>query len=115
MYLSLDIADYPLDRLPLSRSIVDRLAKLNVKTLVLSSEEEDLAFLRAMELEFDPAHQIMIELGWREHPVVELDIEDFCIYGTGATTDEAVENAINQFYIHLEQDPRCSLNAFKET
>lgn len=114
MYLSLDMADFPLDRLPVTSALVDRLVRLNVETLVLSSEEEDLNFLRANDLEFDLEHIIMIELGWQRPSGLGLDV-NFSIYGTGTTTDEAIEDAINQFYVHLEFNPKDPLNAFKET
>jgi hypothetical protein len=114
MYLSIDMDNYPLPLLPMSRDLVDKLIELRVVTLMMSSEEEDLNFLRAHEVEIDPAHSIIIELGWkRPRGAHGLDV-DFSIYETGATTDEAIEIAINQFQFHLEHFPDDPLNTFKE-
>lgn len=109
MYLSLDMANYPLDRLPVTPILINRLIALRVKHLMLSSRQREIdeATVRDMR------HNVVTELSWGCGAVD--DDYHFAITATGFTTDEAVENAIKDFYNFLEQDPEDSLNVFKET
>ena len=78
---------------PPSAYLFLELRKVDAYALRISSKKNDLAKLRGSFYGVNSDHPIMAELTWR---VARL--EEFGVYGTGRTSDEAIERALSVFY-----------------
>jgi hypothetical protein len=69
------------------------LRKVDAHGLHLSSLKKDLERVRSTFWGVNPEHTIMAELTWKADKLGE-----FGIYGTGKTSDEAIDRALAVFY-----------------
>src|SRR5271166_3790484 len=77
---------------PPSAYLFLELRKVDAYSLRLSSKKSELAKLRASFYGVNADHPIMAELTWRVGGL------EFGVYGTGRTSDEAIERALSVFY-----------------
>ena len=80
-------------RTPPSAYLFLELRKVDAHSLRLSSKKNELVKLRASFYGVNPDHPIMAELTWRVS-----GLEKFGVYGTGRSSDEAIERALSVFY-----------------
>lgn len=76
-----------------SPSLFQELRKADTYCLYLTSKKSDLGKLRSTFWGVNSDHTIMAELTWR---IARL--EEFGVYGTGRTSDEAIAHALAVFY-----------------